>query len=271
VKTNLLISLVVALSILAPTESLPATRVFADDFESGALGKWEHLGTFPMAQITTASKHGGTHAVMTNWDGTQQWQWEISLRTNVSTWRYTNEFFIRFWWRIDPNCDPKNGPKFMRLLSDGSEEMYIAHDLSAGGTLFQHWQFPTDQVNYSSLSISDHNWHKIEIYVKYNNPNSSAKFWVDGVLESGKYPFTGNFGSNKLNHWDWPSNWSNNPGWEHDATNYLYMDDVEIFSDSTTGEACTGRMDDASIAASAGGSGGAPAAPTGLRVDAIGP
>jgi hypothetical protein len=47
-----------------------------------------------------------------------------------------------------------------------------------------------------------------------------------------------------------PSNWSSNPGWEHDAVNNVYFDDVEIYSDMGTG--ATGSMADASITVGGG-------------------
>jgi hypothetical protein len=58
------------------------------------------------------------------------------------------------------------------------------------------------------------------------------------------------------------SNWSNNPGWEHGASNHVYWDDIEVYTDAGSGG--SGNMSDATISA---GSGDAqPAAPKNLTV-----
>jgi hypothetical protein len=58
------------------------------------------------------------------------------------------------------------------------------------------------------------------------------------------------------------SNWSSNPGWEHDANNHAYWDDFEIYTDTGTG--ASGTMADGTISTTAQPA--APAAPTNLRV-----
>lgn len=70
------------------------------------------------------------------------------------------------------------------------------------------------------------------------------KAWVDDTLV---YSVTGDVATafNLYLH----SNWSCNPGWEHDANNHQLIDNVEIFTDTAGGTATTGTAANGDIEA----------------------
>lgn len=96
-----------------------------------------------------------------------------------------------------------------------------------------------------------------------NGAVNAVKMWVDDVIQLDVA--NAKTVSSTGQQWDslvLVSNWSSNPGWEHDATNNVYFDDVEIFSDRGSG--ATGSMASGTI--SGGVAPTAPPPPVGLRV-----
>ncbi len=85
------------------------------------------------------------------------------------------------------------------------------------------------------------------------------KVWHDGVLvRNDVAPFNGA----KWSPFWLTSNWEDS----HDAVNYVYFDDVEVYSDVGTG--ATGLMSDATITAFGTSTARLPA-PTNLRVNSV--
>lgn len=244
-------------------------RVFTDGFEDGTANKWGADSGHAKAQVVTQAVDGrgprsGTRFLSANFESNNY------SGVKLDSWSYNREMFIRMWWRIDANFDSNSGAKLMRLGFSGSldTETLFQRD---GGTLHEPWYVSANLVKncWSSHSLEDRNWHKLEIYIKHdtNNADGIIKVWWDGQLNAGCYPFVGDtFGGQKWLPLFLPSNWSPNPGWEHDMTNNFYVDDVEVYSDTATG--AIGSMVDATInmTGTPPPPPTAPAAPTNLRV-----
>ena len=69
-------------------------------------------------------------------------------------------------------------------------------------------------------------WHKVEYY--FNHATGSIKVWHDGILIRND---TVSFNSQKWLPFYLTSNWSDG----HDNTNYIYFDEIEVYSDTGTG------------------------------------
>ncbi|MBL8254903.1 MAG: hypothetical protein JNJ76_15020, partial [Candidatus Competibacter sp.] len=87
-------------------------------------------------------------------------------------------------------------------------------------------------------------WHVVEYY--FNRSTGAVKTWHDHVLvvDSNVGQFSGSIG--EAGNFYLTSNFSD----AHDAENFVYFDEIEIFSDANTGTPATGSMADASIKAS---------------------
>ena len=235
-------------------------RVFSDDFESYSLGtmpetKWSAEGSRAMPQVVDSAAdevtgpHGGTKMARLNTTTNSQPNDYENMIVDVSP-LYTNEFFIRLYMRLDENMDLSTGtsglhclrffqnPPYMEFLhSNGSPGNWII-DVYVDGT----------QIDNEFISIpSSASWHKFERYV--NMTTGAIKEWVDDVLEiNGTVT---DWGGQRYNTFYTMSNHSS----PVNDTNYMYIDDFEIFSDLQTGdeEATTGSMSDASIEVAEGG------------------
>jgi hypothetical protein len=249
--------------------ALAQGRVFYDGFEDGTTNKWGADTGHAKSQVVTQAVDGrgprsGTRFMSSNFESNNY------SGVKLDSWSYNREMFIRMWWRIDANFDNKDGAKLMRLGFSGSldTETLFQRD---GGSLHEPWYVSANLVKncWSNHSLEDRNWHKLEIYIKHdtNGTDGIIKAWWDGQLNAGCYPFVGNtFGSQKWMPLFLPSNWSPNPGWEHDMNNNFYVDDVEVYSDMASG--AIGSMVDATIniTGTPPPPPTAPAAPTNLRV-----
>lgn len=231
--------------------AISASRVFHDDFESGNLNQWSKDGSRALGEVRTSafdggSARGGSRFVAFNWDR------DNFTSAVLNRWDYNKEFFIRMWWRLDKDVDSTPGAKVMRLGWTGATDNVNELMMQRDGNFHQAWYVG----NYNNLAkncwsgqnINDNQWHKIEIYVKDDPSNGVFKVWLDGKLDSC-YPFTGKTGTSGSKWYPMhiPSNWSMNAGWEHDSSNHFYVDDVEIFSDSTQGTPAAGSMIDGTI------------------------
>ena len=80
------------------------------------------------------------------------------------------------------------------------------------------------------------------MYVKQdsNGQDGVTRYWVDDQQIDERLGATDNDGG-QWYPWHIISNWSNNPGWEHDADNRTCWDDIEVFSDAGKGDV-TGTM-----------------------------
>jgi len=260
-----------------PTEA--ASRVFFDGFESGTTSQWSFPGSYNRAVVVTTAYDGrsprtGTSMLEGNWNGTVDW---TDPRKNtyaaLLNWDYNNEFLIRIWLRLDRDVDRKNGTKLLRLGNIGVNMFYIGAGLhEVPGLMVPYFESvagSSGPINYNGGVIGDNNWHKIEIYVKHNTlglTDGTLRIWADGVRVINAENIRSVSDGGNWKPLNIMSNWSSNPGWEHDANNHAYWDDIEIFSDSNSGAVSTGRMDDATVQVSNGGGTPAPRAPTGLRV-----
>lgn len=252
------------MTILSNRPSQPAsgaTRVFFDDFESGNADKWAFTGTGTKAIVVTTAAdstaaHGGTKQLECNWDGgpgTPQ------TYVGYHPIDYTSEMLVRLWFRYDADVDRKFGAKMLRLGIYPTYSFYCGAQMEPGREPnFPMFAFFEDMngvtgpsTNGGGFPAGDGNWHKLEIYIKHNTPSNSngiAKVWIDGnaIINASGLDMRAVDGC--WTNITFLSNWSDNgPEWSHDATNHVYFDDVEFFSDKTTGDACTGSMSDASI------------------------
>ncbi|MCI0591227.1 MAG: hypothetical protein L0Y67_06455 [Gammaproteobacteria bacterium] len=246
---------------------------FTDGFEDGTTNKWSFPGTYyPATVVSTArdggSPHTGTRMMEANWDGTVAWDDpRVYTYAQLPSWDYTNEFLLRFWIRYDADVDPKDGGKLMRLGPGiGINELYMGAQMQlSGGPLFIYTDVEgPGQVTYSGGNVGDNQWHKIEVYIKHDTGtnNGIVRVWTDGVLRIDATNVNSVPTGGRWEPFNVMSNWSNNPGWEHDANNHVYWDDFEIYSDTGTG--ANGSLADAT--ASVGQGTQTLAAPRGLEV-----
>jgi hypothetical protein len=249
--------------------------VFSDGFESGNTNLWSADGfrnkcTASRTAVDGGGPHSGSYMAECNWNGILAWNDPAAYTTlQLSWWNYSREFLIRFWVRLSSDVDHKIGSKLLRLFSpSGSDNMFLDAQMeSGGGPIYIQWAQINGQLGpilYGSAPLGNGSWHKVEIYLKHNTPgltDGTMRVWQDGVVQHQAVNITS---VTTGNHW-YPmyfmSNWSNNPGWEHDANNHVYWDDVEVFSDLGTG--ATGLMSDATIRASGTGT---PTTPQNLRI-----
>lgn len=245
------------------------TRVFYDGFEDGTLDRWSS-GTCPVV-MTAPDGDGpfaGSRMLECNWDGTVSWDDpRATLAIVLDTWAYSREFLLRFAIRNDTDFDHTAGAKWMRLGFGGEEEI----DLGAFNEQWPHaglWFHPVGPEAYpvywgeADASVAgDNEWHTIEIFSRddTNGEDGVLRAWVDDVLiyeiadgvcfrlDRDPEPCSGNTHADGASRrpLDVMSNWSNNPGWEHDDRNHVLWDEFEIFSDAMTGDAtCHGSLAD---------------------------
>lgn len=242
-----------ALSSLALTDlSHAAGRVFLDDFEDDTTSKWSQDDFRNKCTVVTSAADGiagpyaGSRMVRCNWNGTVAWNDPAAYSTlKLSTNNYTDELFIRTRIRVDQNVNMEG--KLLRIYySSGG----VYHDLfgavHAGansltnaanvttGALPTYWGGANGDKTQDSSS-----WHKVEYYFKRST--GTLKVWHDGVLirnDTGK-----NFDNVK---WS-PFYLLSNAAAPFDSSNYVYFDNVEVFSD--LGSGASGSMADASITA----------------------
>ncbi len=258
--------------------SLAAGRAFVDGFESGIAEAWHADGSRDMCTVVSSahdggSPHTGNSMLECNWNGVLDWKdpaWFSTMILPESAWNYSREFLIRLWVRFDADVDHVNGDKLLRLYPhDDLESFFIAAQMDQpGGPIFVYWEKINGKDGPvawgSGTQLGDTHWHKLEIYVKHNTPGTKdgvARVWLDGKLAQESVNLQTIATGRKWGPLHLMSNWSNNPGWEHDATNHVYWDDVEVYTDLAAGG--EGSMADASIT---GGSSPAPNAPNKVAV-----
>lgn len=230
------------------TSSHAATRVFYDGSESGNTNLWSQDDFRDRCSSVTSSADGvtgpyaGSRMIRCNSNGTVAWNLANRYESlKIDSFPYTNEFLLRVRVRIDQNHLKTNGSakKIVRFF-EGNEywsELRTAPGIFNTGVFTNSYWGSADGDNTSSTS----KWGEIEIY--YNTATRKLKHWNDGVLirdettpllSSKWYPFylTSNFSD------------------PHDSTNYVYFDEFEIYSDSTSGTTTTGSMADGTISAS---------------------
>lgn len=226
-----------------------AGRVFYDDFESGGVSQWSRDGSRDMCRTVNESVDGqgpfsGRLQLECNWDGTVAWNDSRAYSTlKLNSWDYSREFLIRFQVRFASDVDKTDGGKLLRLYPGTSDSYYMSALMNRlGAPLFSYWESiggVRGPVVYTvNGRLGDGSWHEVQIYVRHNTPgqrDGAVRVWVDKTVyqeaEGIKSVVDGGL-------W-YPlyvmSNWSNNPGWEHDANNHVYWDNFEIYSDTGAG------------------------------------
>jgi hypothetical protein len=246
-----------ALSCLVSVSAASAaSRVFFDGFDAGRPVGWDVANCQAVARaVDGGAPRSGTHMLQCNWNGLVPWNDPRSMQdAHLKNWPYQNEFLLRLWFRYDADVDHKRGSKQLRLGFGGPDEVIFACQFEKGmdATL---WIGPNNLPGFWGNSASrcgDRSWHKLEVYVKTNTTGSDGvlRVWFDGVMVREWRNPSGVVGGRRTPLY-LSSNWSSEPGWEHDDNNHLYFDEVEIFSDMGTG--ASGNLSDASIAASSVG------------------
>jgi hypothetical protein len=249
-------------------------RVFYDGFETGNTNQWVQDSsrtkcTAVRTSVDGKPTHAGSYMLECNWNGVVAWNDPSSYTTvKLNSFSYTREFLLRFRVRFAADNDRTIGSKLFRLY--GADSFYISGQLEQpGGSAFIFWEKINGQTgappDYGSLPFANGNWHEIEVYVKQNTPGSSdgiLRVWQDGSLQQESVNVVSATTGSRWYPVYLMSNWSSNPGWEHDASNHVYWDDFEIFTD--TGSGASGSMADATM--SAGAAPAPPSAPQNLRI-----
>jgi len=181
-----------------------------------------------------------------NWNGTLAWNDPARFETLDISPSYTDEVFYRMRWRIDQDMDGNNQdgsesrPKMFRIFV--TSPSYNDFFMAPYGSI--HWSFLSNNgsyqvVNWGDGSSNPNSWHETEIY--FNHSNGTIKTWHDGILI---HSVSGvNFQGAGWVPFGLTSNWSGDDTCcFHDTSNHLYVDNVEAFSDATSGTPATGSM-----------------------------
>lgn len=233
------------------TSSYAGTRVFYDGSEAGNTNLWSQADYRDKCTSVTSSADGltgpfaGSRMIRCNTNGTVAWntpKWFESLV--IDSFPYTNEFLFRVRVRVDEN-HARSGDSTKKILRwfSGSLDYFDSIHSNAGLknegpiTSGSYWGNATGDNTASSSK-----WGKVEVY--YNNSTGRLKEWHDGILIRDETVRL----SDKWYPFYLTSNYEQVP--TNDSTNYVYFDEIEIYSDSSSGSPATGSMADAMITAS---------------------
>lgn len=248
-------------TVAPPPPSSTIGRVFGDDFETGTTALWAQDDYHARCTVVTTAvdaipAHGGTRAAQCNWNGLVAWNDPYAYTgLKLDSWAYTREFLVRIWVRYALDVDHKMGNKALRLYSNGggtNSYYFDAQMERSPSSMFSYWERVNNQSGAifwgDSVALGDGAWHKVEIYVKHNTSGQAdgvTRVWLDDDLKQESVNIVSTTPGGRWYPLYLVSNWSNNPGWEHDANNHVLWDDAEIFSDQGTGG--SGLMSDGSI------------------------
>jgi hypothetical protein len=251
---------------------------FSDGFESGNASLWSQDGFRDMCTVVTVAHdggkpHSGRFMAECNWNGTVDWlkpNWFSTLKLPQSAWNYSREFLVRVWVRFDADVTRSDGDKILRLFpGDGLDSLFLAAAFAQPtGPMVTAWEHVNGQDGPTSWGkgtrLGDMQWHQIQIYVKHNTPGHADgvhRVWLDGQVTQESVNIVSVAPGRQWGPLYLMSNWENKPQWAHGATNHAYWDDIEVYTDQSSGG--VGMMSDASI----GGTGvSAPNAPKGVTV-----
>src|SRR5690606_31877033 len=125
----------------------------------------------------------------------------------------------------------RDGSKLLRLYPNTSDSFYISAQMNrTGAPLFSYWESiggSRGPVVYSTAGLGDGNWHEVQIYVRHNSPgqrDGAVRVWVDGTIHQEAEGIKSVVDGGRWYPLYVMSNWSNNPGWEHDSNNHVYWD-----------------------------------------------
>jgi hypothetical protein len=224
-----------------------AGRVFYDGADSGNLSAWNGVSNRGSCSAVTTAADGLTGPLVGNY----------MIRCNTSVgdvyeaqsippFSMNNEVLYRFHIRLDTNHDrtggdPRGSPaKKLRMFywtgnSSTYNDNYDVADGSTGGMRNEGLVDGTAWGTYYGDATGDHTqesnsgWHTVELY--WNKSNGNHKVWHDNVLVlnvtlGSIQGHVGEGGEMELQ-----SNWEDT----HDATNYTYFDEIEVFTDTGSG------------------------------------
>lgn len=231
-----------------------AGRTFFDDWESGGTGSWSQDGSRNRCNVVTSAADGGvgpqtgSYMLRCNWNGVVAWDDPAAFETlRLSSFGFSggSEIFFRFYIRVDNNAKdhPANGPKIFRLVGSSFWALNFRTG-TANGSLYNGADNQIDGTFWGgSNTLSNGQWHKLEMYIKNGTTDGVVRYWEDDVMQ---YEATSVNTSQSGGVSNWApfyisSNWSGAEGCcDHDTSNYLYWDNFEIYSDTASG--ATGSM-----------------------------
>lgn len=257
---HLLIALAIPAQIVFSDFSYAASRVFYDGFESGTTSAWNQDDSRNRCNVVTSAADGGSvrtgsRMLRCNWNGLVAWNDPASFEALVvNSWSYSREFLIRYWIRVDNNLSGGEGPKYFRIGSNSSGPATSFGALNVDGyQKLGMFNATSNIVTFwgGGSHAADHNWHKVELYIRQGASDGIVRMWEDGVQLVNFTNVNTIQSGGTWNPFHISSNWSGAAGVQaNDTTNYVYWDEFEVYSDVSTGTAATGSLADASISTS---------------------
>lgn len=247
-----------ALLLLAFVPSLVFAqgRVFYDGFESGNTSLWSVDAERDTCKVVTTSVDGiagayaGSNFLSCNENGTLlSSDYDRYQVLELPLTNRTNELFIRTKLRVDTDQDrttgsPKKLLRWFQWSGDNADYcdyfsvVYVSSLINSAwfaGTFYgTYWGELDSAANSAS-------WHEIEMYFNWTTGN--VRTWLDGVLVRDN---TVNLSVCTMT----PLHITSNTGDPTDATNHVYFDEFEVFSD--TGSGGVGSMQNGTITQGAG-------------------
>ncbi len=276
-KKHLLKLIVLLCPFLLMNSSQAATRVFYDGSEGGNANLWQQddyrdkCKSVTTAADGVAGPYAGLRMIRCNSNGTVAWNDPAKFETlQLPPFNMTNEVFYRVRVRADNNHNRTAGSakKIFRLFATSStvNDTYETIRSTTGGVDNEGLINGTQMQTYWGDTPGDNtanssSWHIIEYY--FNKANGVVRIWHDNVLvrnqnfgringrvgETGEFYITSNFEDS------------------HDAINYVYFDEFEVFSDSNSGTPASGSMADGTISASGSNQSNTLSTPTNLKIN----
>lgn len=157
---------------------------------------------------------GSGAAYETNWNGVVAWNDPQAFTGAEIPVPTKGRYFLRATFRLDADVDRKDGAKLLRVGYPGGITFEL---LDATSTLKAQ---VSDVVYWGGVPVT-RGCHQIEVAIT----PTGVRAWLD---DRELRTWGGSGAGPVINIM---SNWSNNPGWEHDAANHVYWDNIEVYSD----------------------------------------
>jgi len=225
----------IALTLIV-SSSHASSILFLDGFESGKTSKW----SVATGYVTTLNPRSGAYCIAVPYEDGQTHMMRIDLGVGIAP---TNEFFIRFWVKIGANYHaPYLGWKWIRLKHgqvDGIQAEFFCNSESWGTQVvsYQTGGFhdnPSLNWNWYTGGMADGNWHKVEVFGKYNTDsqaNGILRVWGDGNLKFESTSFvwrTDTWANDTFKLFYLPSN-AGDGTHRAQSGDIIYYDDIEIW------------------------------------------
>ncbi len=192
---------------------------------------------------TTTARDGVPHrsgmALECNWDGTKPWYDSDKTRElELDSVPMKSERLVSAWFRVDADVDATVGSKMMRLGFGSANDLFLACQFEQGAGATMLVGFTNQPTYWGGVAAAQcrNGWTRLRVYTS----PSLVRLWLNDALVR---EWTGAFSISSMTAF--MSNWSDNPGWSHDANNHLYWQAIEIFTDAGTGG--TGSMRDGTM------------------------